>query len=164
MHQRIIKRRAGEGDGLAGNVGFVQSADKADHITLARATVSGVLHHADVGSAGLQQVGISIFKVADVLCHVARHKGTAALLCGRSLAFNLQSHQVERLPGQRAACRHRKAVGSRLDHAELRAGNGKRGGQGSLNLRLRGIASDFGGGVSLTQIGQAELVAQRNRL
>ena len=163
LHQRIIKRRAGEGDGLAGNVGLVERADKADHITLTAAQ-GRILRHADIGRAGLQQVGIGIFQVADVLCHVARHKGTAALLCGRSLAFNLQGHQLERLPGQRAACRHRQAVGSRLEHVELRAGNGKRGAQGRLNLRLRGIASDFGGGVRLAQIGQAELVTQRNRL
>ena len=158
LHQRIVKPSAGERDGLAGNVGLVERADKTDHITLT-ATESSVLHHADVGRAGLQQVGIGIFEVADVLCHVARNKGTAALLRGRSLAFNLQGHQVERLAGQRAARRHSQTVGRALNHAELRARDGKRGGQGSLNLRLRGIASDVGGGVSLAQIGQAELVA-----
>ena len=163
LHQRVLEGRAGEGDGLAGNVGLVQGAHKADHIALP-AGVAGVVDHADVGGAGLQQVGVGLAQRADVerhaVGHAARHIVAAAFLGRRGLPLDLQGQQVERLSGQAAAGRDRKAVAGLNLHTELRAGHGKSALEFGLDLRLGSVAGDLGGGVGLPLVAQAELVAQ----
>ena len=163
LHQRVFEGRAGEGDGLAGNVGLVQGTHKAHHITLS-VGVAGVVDHADVGGAGLQQVGVGLAQRADVerhtVGHAAGHIVAAAFLSGSGLPFDLQSQQVERLPSQTAARGDREAVAGLNLHAELRAGDSKSALEFGLDLRLGGAAGDLGGGVGLPLVAQAELVTQ----
>ena len=119
LHQRIIKSGAGESNGFAGDVGLVKCPDKTDHIALPPSK-GCILHNADIGNTGLQQIYIGLLEVGKVLGHVVGHKNATAFDCGCALTFDLQGHQTQRLSRQISARRNSKEVGSRLGYAELR--------------------------------------------
>ena len=130
---------------------MIERTDKADHIALTT-PIGCVLHHTDIGRAGLQQSGIGLLQVGDVLGHIVGHKSPSALDRRSALPFHLQGHEVQRLPRQSSPGGDSELVIRRLDDAELCARDGKRTVDRCLDLHLGRIARNFGSAVGLPKV------------
>ena len=113
----------------------------------------------------VEQLGIGRLEVGDVGGRIAHHEVAADAAAGGACAIGLRGHQIEVLAGQGAAhAQHEGVLRSRARLAQL-DGHGcarnlaESGVDRSLNLRLAGIARDYGRGVGLSLMGQAQAIA-----
>ncbi len=167
--QAVVEPSAHHPDALGVDIGAGQGADKAHLITLAR--VGARETHVDVVGAdaqalvAIEQLGVGRLQPGHVASAVARHKASVDGAAAAAGVRRLLGHQVEVLPGQRAAKTQRQRVVAVERDANLGARDlRKRRVDRRLDVGFAGVASDHTGAQTLAVMAQAQAVAMGQRI